>query len=56
MLIAVRPEVESADHQKDNFKTHGDFFKNQGVMLAHMGVAYDKTVIAVFETNDPYEL
>ena len=24
-------------------------------MLAHMGVAYDKTVIAVFETNDPDE-
>ena len=55
MLIAVSAEVESADHQKDNFKTHGDFFKNQGVMLAHMGVANDKTVIAVFETNDPGE-
>ena len=30
-------------------------FKNQGVTLAHMGVANDKTVIAVFETNDPDE-
>ena len=55
MLIAVRAEVESADHWKDNFKTHGDLFKSQGVTLAHMGVANDKTVIAVFETNDPNE-
>ena len=55
MLIAVRAEVESADHWKDNFKTHGDLFKSQGVTLAHMGVANDKTVIAVFETNKPDE-
>ena len=46
MLIAIRAEVESADHWKDNFKTHGDLFKNQGVTLPHMGVANDKTVIA----------
>ena len=55
MLIAVRAEVESADHWKDNFKKHGDLFKSQGVTLAHMGVANDKTVIAVFETNEPDE-
>ena len=55
MLIAVRAEVESANHWKENFKKHGDLFKNQGVTLAHMGVANDKTVIAVFETNDPDE-
>ena len=55
MLIAVRAEVESADHWKDNFKTHGDLFRSQGVSLAHMGVANDKTVIAVFETNKPDE-
>ena len=55
MLIAVRAEVESADHWKENFKTHSDLFKSQGVTLAHMGVANDKTVIAVFETNDPDE-
>ena len=55
MLIAVRAEVESADHWKENFKTHSDLFKSQGVTLAHMGVANHKTVIAVFETNDPDE-
>lgn len=55
MLIAVRAEVETADHWKGNFKTHGDLFKNQSVTLAHMGVANDKIVIAVFETNDPDE-
>ena len=55
MFIAVRAEVESADHWKDNFKTHGDLFKSRGVTPAHIGVANDKTVIAVFETNDPDE-
>ena len=52
MLIAVRAEVESIDHWREKFKTHHDLFKSQGVSLAHMGAANDKTVIAVFETND----
>ena len=52
MLIAVRAEVESVDHWSEKFKTHDDLFKSQGVSLAHMGTANDKTVIAVFETND----
>ena len=52
MLIAVRAEVESVDHGREKFKTHDDLFKSQGVSLAHMGTANDKTVIAVFETND----
>ena len=52
MLIAVRAEVESIDHWREKFKTHHDLFKSQGVSLAHMGTANDKTVIAVFETND----
>ena len=52
MLIAVRAEVESVDHWREKFKTHVDLFKSQGVLLAHMGAADDKTVIAVFETND----
>ena len=52
MLIAVRAEVESVDHWREKFKTHVDLFKSQGVSLAHMGTANDKTVIAVFETND----
>ena len=52
MLIAVRAEVESVDHWREKFRTHVDLFKSQGVSLAHMGTANDKTVIAVFETND----
>ena len=52
MLIAVRAEVESVDHWREKFKTHDDLFKSQGGSLAHMGTANDKTVIAVFETND----
>ena len=52
MLIAVRAEVESINHWREKFKTHDDLFKSQGVSLAHMGTANDKTVIAVFETND----
>jgi hypothetical protein len=44
--------VESVDHWREKFKTHDDLFKSQGVSLAHMGTANDKTVIAVFETND----
>ena len=52
MLIAVRAEVESVDHWREKFRTHVDLFKSQGVSLANMGAANDKTVIAVFETND----
>ena len=52
MLIAVRAEVASVDHWREKFKTHVDLFKSQGVSLAYMGAADDKTVIAVFETND----
>ena len=52
MLRAVRAEVESVDHWREKFKTHTDLFKSQGVSLVHMGTANDKTVIAVFDTND----
>ena len=52
MLIAVRAEFESVDHWREKFKTHTDLFKSQGVSLVHMGTANDKTVIAVFDTND----
>ena len=55
MLIAVRAEVESVVHWRDKFKTHAELFKSQGVSFAHMGAADDKTVIAVFETNDADE-
>ena len=55
MLIAVRAEVDSVDHWREKFKTHADLFKSQGVSYVHMGAADDKTVIAVFETNDADE-
>ena len=55
MLIAVRAEVESVDHWREQFKTHDDLFKSQGVTLAHMGTAENNKVIAVFETNNPDE-
>ena len=55
MLIAVRAEVESVDHWREKFKTHVELFKSQGVSVAHMGAANDRTAIAIFETNDPDE-
>ena len=55
VLIAVRAEVESADHWRVQFKTHGDVFKSQGVSMVHMGVADETRVLAIFETNDPEE-
>jgi hypothetical protein len=55
MLIAIRAEVESVDHWREKFKTHADLFKSQGVSVAYMGAANDKTVISVFETNNPDE-
>lgn len=55
MLIAVRAEVESVDHWKEQFKTHNDLFKSQGVSLAYMGTLGEDKVLGVFETNDPDE-
>ena len=55
MLIAIRAEVESVDHWREKFKTHADLFKSQGVSVAYMGAANDKTVISVFETNNSDE-
>ena len=55
MLIAIRAEVESVDHWREKFKTHADLFKSQVVSVAYMGAANDKTVISVFETNNPDE-
>ena len=52
MLIAVRAQVESADHWRTQFKTHADLFRSQGVSMAHMGSADENTVLAIFETND----
>ena len=55
MLIAVRAEVESVDHWREQFKTHDELFKSQGVRCAYMGATEDNKVIAVFDTNDANE-
>ena len=55
MLIAVRAEVESVDHWREQFKTHDELFKSQGVCCAYMGATEDNKVIAVFDTNDANE-
>ena len=55
MLIAIRAEVESADHWREQFKTHNDLFRSQGVSLAYMGALSEDKVLGVFETNDPDE-
>jgi hypothetical protein len=52
MLIAVRAEVESVGHWRSKFRSHSDLFRTQGVSLVHMGAANEKTVLAIFETND----
>ncbi len=52
MLVAVRAEVESVEHWKNQFKTHGALFRSQEVSIAYMGSFEDKKVLAVFETND----
>jgi hypothetical protein len=47
MLIAIRAEVERADHWREQFKTHNDFFKSQGVSLAYMGALSEDKVLGV---------
>ena len=55
MLIAVRAEVENIEHWREQFKTHDDLFKSQGVSIAYMGTTEDNKVIAVFDTNNADE-
>ena len=52
MLIAVRAEVESIDHWREQFKTHNELFKSQGVSIAYMGATEGNKVISVFKTNN----
>ena len=52
MLIAVRAEVESVEHWREQFKTHDVLFKSQKVSVAHMGSSEGNKVIAVFETSN----
>ena len=52
MYVAVRAEVESVDIWREQFKTHNDLFKSQGVSIAYMGATEDNKVLAIFDTND----
>ena len=51
-LVGVRAKVESEEKWKEEFKTHGELFKSQGVSIAYMGAADNKSVLAIFETDD----
>ena len=42
----------SSDKWKEEFKTHGDLFKSQGVSIAYMGATDNNSVLAIFETDD----
>ena len=52
MYVAVRAEVESVDVWREQFKTHNELFKKQGVSIAYMGATEDNKVLAIFDTND----
>ena len=51
-LVGVRAKVESEEKWKEEFKTHGELFKSQGVSIAYMGSTDNKSVLAIFETDD----
>tara|TARA_B100001250_G_C19550070_1_gene678609 strand:- start:497 stop:775 length:279 start_codon:yes stop_codon:yes gene_type:complete len=51
-LVGVRAKVENSDKWKEEFKTHGELFKSQGVSTAYMGTTENNTVLAIFETDD----
>ena len=51
-LVGVRAKVESEEKWKEEFKTHGELFKSQGVSIAYMGSADKKSVLAIFETDN----
>ena len=51
-LVGVRAKVENSDKWKEEFKTHGELFKSQGVSIAWMGITNNNSVLAIFETDD----
>ncbi len=51
-LIGVRAKAENVDNWKEQFKTHGELFKDQGVSIAYMGTTDSNSVLAIFETDD----
>ena len=51
-LVGVRAKADNIDHWKEQFKTHGELFKDQGVSIAYMGATENNSVLAIFETDD----
>ena len=51
-LVGVRAKVESEEKWKEEFKTHGELFKSQGVSIAYMGATDNNSVLGIFETDD----
>lgn len=51
-LVGVRAKVDKVDHWKEQFKTHGELFKDQGVSIAYMGATDKNSVLAIFETDN----
>ena len=45
-------KVENSDEWKEEFKTHGELFKSQGVLITYMGETINNSVLAIFETED----
>ena len=51
-LVGVRAKVKDTEHWKEQFKTHGELFKKQGVSIAYMGTTDTNSVLGIFETDD----
>ena len=51
-LIGVRAKVENSDKWREEFKTHSELFKSQGVSMVYMGSTENNSVLAIFNTND----
>ena len=46
-LVGVRAKVGSSDKWKEEFKTHGELFKKQGVSIAYMGTTDTNSVLGI---------
>ena len=51
-LVGVRAKAKDTEKWKEQFKTHGELFRSQGVSIAYMGTTENNSVLSVFETDD----
>ena len=51
-LVGVRAKVKDTEQWKEQFKTHGELFKKQGVSIAYMGATDNNSVLGIFETDN----